>query len=36
MVAMAGRSKHVRYDIDGGDILAYGLHSGFFPGRTIF
>jgi hypothetical protein len=33
---MAGRSKHVRYDIDGGDMLAYGLHSGSFPGRTIF
>src|ERR1700730_17109034 len=33
---MAGRSKHVRYDIDGGDMLAYGLHSGSFPGRAIF
>jgi hypothetical protein len=38
---MAGRSKHVRYDIDGGDmlaygLLAYGLHSGSFPGHTIF
>ena len=33
---MAGRSKHVRYDIDGSDMLAYGLHSGSFPGRTIF
>jgi hypothetical protein len=33
---MAGRSKHVRYDIDGGDMLAYGLHSGSFPGRRIF
>jgi hypothetical protein len=33
---MAGRSKHVRYDIDGGDMLAYGLHSGSFPGRMIF
>jgi hypothetical protein len=28
---MAGRSKHVRYDIDGGDMPAYGLHSGSFP-----
>jgi hypothetical protein len=33
---MAGRSKHVRYDIDGGDMLAYGLHSGSFPGRAVF
>jgi hypothetical protein len=33
---MAGRSKHVRYDIDGGDMLAYGLHSGSFPGHAIF
>jgi hypothetical protein len=33
---MAGRSKHVRYDIDGSDMLAYGLHSGSFPGRAIF
>lgn len=33
---MVGRSKHVRYDIDGGDMLAYGFHSGSLPGRTIF
>jgi hypothetical protein len=32
---MAGRSKHVRYDIDGGDMLAYGLHSGSLLFRHI-
>ncbi|PNE11502.1 MAG: hypothetical protein CR217_08645 [Beijerinckiaceae bacterium] len=32
---MAGRSKHVRYDIDGGDMLAYGLHSGSFFLATL-
>jgi hypothetical protein len=28
---MAGRSKDLRYDIDGGNMLAYRLHSGSFP-----
>jgi len=28
---MAERSKDLRYDIDGGNMLAYGLHSGSFP-----
>jgi hypothetical protein len=33
---IAERSKRVRYDIDGGDMLAYWLHSGSFPSRTLF
>jgi hypothetical protein len=32
---IAGRSKRVRYDIDSGDMLAYGLHSSSFPGRSL-
>jgi hypothetical protein len=32
---IAERSKRVRYDIDGGDMLAYWLHSGSFPSRSL-
>ena len=32
----AKRGNFFENDIDGSDMLVYGLHSGSFPGRTIF
>jgi hypothetical protein len=36
MVAMAGRSNYVRYDIDGGDMLAYGFIPAFSLAARFF